>query len=116
VVAAQLAVTSNAVGTFTTVTTEFPPIGGYYWRFGANQSIKDAAEALKVLHAHPECVRKVGALGFCLEASWPGWPQRARTSIGPFANMASANMASASRPIWARPPGPRARCCFARRA
>jgi hypothetical protein len=40
VVAAQLAVTSIAVGTFTTVTTEFPPIGGYYWRIGANQSIK----------------------------------------------------------------------------
>src|ERR1700676_4577811 len=39
---------------------------GYYQRFDANQSIKDSAEALKVLRARPECVGKVGALGFCL--------------------------------------------------
>src|SRR6202167_4846723 len=39
---------------------------GYYQRFDANQSIKDAADALKVLRARPECVGKVGALGFCL--------------------------------------------------
>src|SRR5580693_3479907 len=39
---------------------------GYYQRFDANQSIKDAADALKVLRARPECTGKVGALGFCL--------------------------------------------------
>src|ERR1700745_683875 len=38
----------------------------YYQRFDANQSIKDSADALKVLRARPECTGKVGALGFCL--------------------------------------------------
>jgi len=38
---------------------------GYYQRFDANQSIRDAADALKVLRARPECKSKVGALGFC---------------------------------------------------
>src|SRR6266567_7071548 len=38
----------------------------YYQRFDANQSIKDAADALKVLRTRPECKGKVGALGFCL--------------------------------------------------
>src|ERR1700693_1972881 len=45
---------------------EFNKAFGYYQRFDANQSIKDAADALKVLRARPECVGKVGALGFCL--------------------------------------------------
>src|SRR5205085_10513266 len=39
---------------------------GYYQRFDADQSIKDAADALKVLRARSECKGKVGALGFCL--------------------------------------------------
>jgi dienelactone hydrolase len=39
---------------------------GYYQRFDANQSIKDAADALKVQRARPECKGKVGALCFCL--------------------------------------------------
>jgi len=45
---------------------DFGKAMGYYQRFDANQSIKDAADALKVLRARPECVGKVGALGFCL--------------------------------------------------
>jgi carboxymethylenebutenolidase len=45
---------------------DFNKAFGYYQRFDANQSIKDAADALKVLRARPECVGKVGALGFCL--------------------------------------------------
>ena len=45
---------------------DFDKAFGYYQRFDANQSIKDAADALKVLRARPECVGKVGALGFCL--------------------------------------------------
>src|ERR1700739_3799544 len=45
---------------------DFNKAFGYYQRFDANQSIKDAGEALKVLRARPECVGKVGALGFCL--------------------------------------------------
>ena len=35
---------------------EFNKAFGYYQRFDANQSIKDAADALKVLRARPECV------------------------------------------------------------
>jgi carboxymethylenebutenolidase len=38
----------------------------YYQRFDADQSIKDVADALKVLRARPEFKGKVGALGFCL--------------------------------------------------
>jgi carboxymethylenebutenolidase len=45
---------------------DFGKAMGYYQRFDANQSIKDAADALKVLRARPECKGKVGALGFCL--------------------------------------------------
>ena len=45
---------------------DFNKAFGYYQRFDANQSIKDAADALKVLRARKECVGKVGALGFCL--------------------------------------------------
>ncbi len=45
---------------------DFNKAFGYYQRFDANQSIKDAADALKVLRARSECVGKVGALGFCL--------------------------------------------------
>src|ERR1700687_5144291 len=45
---------------------DFNKAFGYYQRFDANQSIKDSADALKVLRARPECVGKVGALGFCL--------------------------------------------------
>src|SRR5258708_10629026 len=45
---------------------DFNKAFGYYQRFDANQSIKDAADALKALRARPECVGKVGALGFCL--------------------------------------------------
>src|SRR6202158_5336095 len=45
---------------------DFNKAFGYYQRFDANQSIKAAADALKVLRARPECVGKVGALGFCL--------------------------------------------------
>ena len=45
---------------------DFNKAFGYYQRFDANQSIKDAADALKVLRARPECNGKVGALGFCL--------------------------------------------------
>ena len=45
---------------------DFSKAFGYYQRFDANQSIKDAADALKVLRARPECIGKVGALGFCL--------------------------------------------------
>ena len=45
---------------------DFNKAFGYYQRFDANQSIKDAADALKVLRARPECKGKVGALGFCL--------------------------------------------------
>src|SRR5512142_334475 len=45
---------------------DFGKAFGYYQRFDANQSIKDAADALKVLRARPECKGKVGALGFCL--------------------------------------------------
>src|ERR1700722_14325817 len=48
---------------------DFNKAFGYYQRFDANQSIKDAADALKVLRARPECVGKVGALGFCLGAN-----------------------------------------------
>src|SRR6202790_5326225 len=40
---------------------DFNKAFGYYQRFDANQSIKDAADALKVLRARPECVGKVGA-------------------------------------------------------
>jgi len=45
---------------------DFGKAMGYYQRFDANQSIKDAADALKVLRGRPECTGKVGALGFCL--------------------------------------------------
>jgi carboxymethylenebutenolidase len=45
---------------------DFNKAFGYYQRFDANQSIKDADDALKVLRARPECKGKVGALGFCL--------------------------------------------------
>src|SRR4030088_3830123 len=45
---------------------DFNKAFGYYQRFDANQSIKDAADALKVLRARGECAGKVGALGFCL--------------------------------------------------
>src|ERR1700722_6315516 len=45
---------------------DFGKAFGYYQRFDANQSIKDADDALKVLRARPECKGKVGALGFCL--------------------------------------------------
>src|SRR6202521_3900031 len=45
---------------------DFNKAFGYYQRFDANQSIKDSADALKVLRARPECIGKVGALGFCL--------------------------------------------------
>src|SRR5882757_2599796 len=45
---------------------DFGKAMGYYQRFDANQSIKDSADALKVLRGRPECVGKVGALGFCL--------------------------------------------------
>src|SRR5260221_3514952 len=38
----------------------------YYKRFDANQSIKDAADALKGLRALGEGAGKGGALGFCL--------------------------------------------------
>jgi carboxymethylenebutenolidase len=38
----------------------------YYQRFDADLSIKDVADALKVLRARPEIKGKVGALGFCL--------------------------------------------------
>src|SRR3979411_2822017 len=45
---------------------DFNKAFGYYQRFDANQSIKDAADALKVLRGRRECVGKGGALGFCL--------------------------------------------------
>ena len=45
---------------------DFGKAMGYYQRFDANQSIRDAADALKVLRGRPECTGKVGALGFCL--------------------------------------------------
>ncbi|MBV9532908.1 MAG: dienelactone hydrolase family protein [Bradyrhizobium sp.] len=45
---------------------DFGKAMGYYQRFDANQSIKDAADALGVLRARPERKGKVGALGFCL--------------------------------------------------
>src|SRR6202021_666381 len=45
---------------------DFNTAFGYFQRFDADQSIKDSADALKVLRARPECVGKVGALGFCL--------------------------------------------------
>ncbi|MBR0858089.1 dienelactone hydrolase family protein [Bradyrhizobium liaoningense] len=45
---------------------DFGKAMGYYQRFDANRSIKDAADALKVLRARPECQGGVGALGFCL--------------------------------------------------
>jgi carboxymethylenebutenolidase len=45
---------------------DFNKAFGYYQRFDANQSIKDADDALKVLRSRPECKGKVGALGFCL--------------------------------------------------
>src|SRR5947199_8636236 len=45
---------------------DFNKAFGYYQRFDANLSIKDAADALKVLRARRECAGKVGALGFCL--------------------------------------------------
>src|SRR5580704_11977100 len=45
---------------------DFNKAFGYYQRFDANQSIKDTADALKVLRARAECIGKVGALGFCL--------------------------------------------------
>ncbi|MGA7714404.1 MAG: dienelactone hydrolase family protein, partial [Bradyrhizobium sp.] len=40
---------------------DFNKAFGFYQRFDANQSIKDAADALKVLRARPECKGKVGA-------------------------------------------------------
>ena len=46
------------------VAVRFRQGDGYYQRFDANQSIKDAADALKVLRARPECKGKVGALGY----------------------------------------------------
>src|SRR6202161_166828 len=45
---------------------DFNKAFGFFQRFDADQSIKDSADALKVLRARPECVGKVGALGFCL--------------------------------------------------
>jgi carboxymethylenebutenolidase len=45
---------------------DFNKAFGFFQRFDANQSIKDADDALKVLRARPECKGKVGALGFCL--------------------------------------------------
>src|ERR1700753_4243244 len=45
---------------------DFGKAFAYHQRFDANQSIKDADDALKVLRARPECKGKVGALGFCL--------------------------------------------------
>jgi carboxymethylenebutenolidase len=45
---------------------DFGKAMGYYQRFDAGQSIRDSADALKVLRGRPECTGKVGALGFCL--------------------------------------------------
>jgi carboxymethylenebutenolidase len=45
---------------------DFGKAMGYYQRFDVSQSIKDCADALKVLRTRPECIGKVGALGFCL--------------------------------------------------
>ncbi|WP_298259416.1 dienelactone hydrolase family protein [Bradyrhizobium sp.] len=45
---------------------DFAKAFGYFQRFDVNQSIKDSADALKVLRARSECKGKVGALGFCL--------------------------------------------------
>src|ERR1700722_3409856 len=45
---------------------DFNKAFGFFQRFDANLSIKDADDALKVLRARPECKGKVGALGFCL--------------------------------------------------
>jgi carboxymethylenebutenolidase len=45
---------------------DFKTAFGYYQRFDVDQSIKDAADALKSLRARPELAGKVGALGFCL--------------------------------------------------
>jgi carboxymethylenebutenolidase len=45
---------------------DFQTAFGYYQRFDADLSIKDAADALKVLRQRAECTGKVGALGFCL--------------------------------------------------
>jgi carboxymethylenebutenolidase len=45
---------------------DFQAAFGYYQRFDADLSIKDAADALKALRQRAECTGKVGALGFCL--------------------------------------------------
>src|ERR1700755_285831 len=45
---------------------DFGKAKGYSQRFDADHSIKDSADALKVLRARPECVGQGGALGFCL--------------------------------------------------
>src|ERR1700689_4298352 len=51
---------------------DFNKAFGFFQRFDANQSIKDADDALKVLLARPECKGKGGAVGFCLGGQ-PGY-------------------------------------------
>jgi carboxymethylenebutenolidase len=45
---------------------DFAKAMNYYQRFDTDQAVKDAADALNVLRARPECRGKIGALGFCL--------------------------------------------------
>src|SRR5260221_7495254 len=45
---------------------DFQKAFGYFQRFDVDQSIKDSADALKILRGREECTGKVGALGFCL--------------------------------------------------
>ncbi|MGX1096243.1 dienelactone hydrolase family protein [Amorphus sp. MBR-141] len=45
---------------------DFGKAFGYFQKFDVDQSIRDTADALKVLRARPEQAGKVGALGFCL--------------------------------------------------
>src|SRR6266699_131207 len=63
---------------------DFNKAFGYYQRFDANQSIKDAADALRVLRARPECTGKVGA--FEVDRAVPagrGAALRSAHAVGP---------------------------------
>src|SRR5471030_2660090 len=46
--------------------TQFEKAFGLYQKFDVPKSVEDIAASVAVLKAQPECIGKVGALGFCL--------------------------------------------------
>ena len=45
---------------------DFQKAFGFYQEFDVDQGIKDAADTIAALRAMPQCVGKIGALGYCL--------------------------------------------------